>query len=60
MEEWKRLTDAAREVGISAAKLSGWVKRGRVPSKKDPFDERATLVDMTTLRRILGISPKEA
>lgn len=55
MENWKRLTDAAREVGISSAKLSNMVKQGRVSSKKDARDERVTLVDVNELKRVLGI-----
>lgn len=50
--EWKPLTEAAREVGISPAKLSGLVKRGLVETEKDRRDERLTLVNMTQLREM--------
>lgn len=52
MEEWKPLTEAAKEIGISAAKLSGLVRKGKANSKKDPYDERVTLVDMEQLRQM--------
>ena len=51
--EWKPLTEAAKEVGISPAKLSGMVKRKRVQSMKDPRDERLTLVNMNQLRELI-------
>ena len=47
---WLPLTEAAREIGISSAKLSGLVKKGRVEARKDPYDERVTLVNMAQLR----------
>ena len=52
MEDWKPLVEAAREIGISPSKLSGLVQRGKVSSRKNPYDERVTLVDMEQLRRM--------
>lgn len=52
--QWVPLTEAARHYGISGAKLSRWVKAGRVGSRKDPRDERVTFVDMTELERIFN------
>jgi hypothetical protein len=47
------LTQAARQIGISAAKLSRMVKEGRVKNtRKDPYDERLVLVSMEELRGI--------
>ena len=51
-EEWVPLTQAAGEIGISAAKLSRMAKEGRVKTQKDPYDERKTLVDLVELRQI--------
>lgn len=53
-EEWTPLTEAAREIGTSHAKLSRWAKQKRIKSKTDPYDLRLTLVDMTELRRIFN------
>jgi len=50
--EWMPLTKAAREIGVSHAKLSRWVKKGRIKSSKTPYNERETLVDMVELRKI--------
>jgi hypothetical protein len=54
---WKPLTEAAKEIGVSFSKISRLVRQGRVPSRKDPRDERLTLVDMEALRKIFP--PKE-
>ncbi len=51
-EEWVPLTQAATEIGISAAKLSRMAKEGRVKTQKDPYDERKTLVDLVELHQI--------
>lgn len=50
---WRPLGEAARAVGISAGKLSNMVKAGRIASKKDPRDERLTLIDLGQLRRLM-------
>ena len=52
--DWVLLTEAARRLGISHAKLSRWVSSGRIASRKDPRDERATFVDMNELNRIFN------
>jgi hypothetical protein len=51
-EQWMPLTEAAKEIGISAAKLSRMVRDGKVASQKDPYDERRTLVNFIELRKI--------
>lgn len=53
-EEWLPMTEAAKEVGVSVAKLSNMAKRGRFDTAKDPRDERVTLVNMTQLRQIFN------
>lgn len=58
MELWVPLTEAARSVGISPAKLSNMVKSGEVASKPDLRDKRVTLVDVLALRKMLGLSEK--
>lgn len=50
--EWVPLTEAADKIGVKYSKLSRWVKHGRIESRKNPFDERQTLVDIVELRRI--------
>lgn len=55
MELWVPLTEAARSVKISPAKLSNMVKAGKVESRKDPRDERVTLIDVIALRKYLGL-----
>ena len=52
MANWTRLSDAAREVGVSQAKLSRLVKNGKLAHEKSPFDERVTLVDIDEVRRM--------
>lgn len=59
MADWKQLTEAAREVGISAAKLSNMVRQGRISKKRDPRDERVTLVDVDEIRRVLGLTKED-
>ncbi len=51
-DQWLPLTEAARQIGISAAKLSRMAKEGRVNTQKDPYDERLVLVNMEELRRM--------
>jgi hypothetical protein len=50
--EWVPLTQAANNIGVKYSKLSRWTKNGRIQSRKNPFDERQTLVDMVELRQI--------
>jgi transposase-like protein len=52
--QWVQLTEAARHFGVSSAKLSRWVKTGRIGSRKDPRDERVTFVDMAELNQIFN------
>ena len=51
-DQWVPMTEAARQIGISAAKLSRMAKEGKVNTQKDPYDERLVLVNMEELRRI--------
>ena len=51
-EQWMPLTEAARRVGVSQAKLSTMAKNGKIKTKKDPKDERKTLVDINELNAI--------
>lgn len=51
-DQWLPLSEAARRVGVSQAKLSRMVKLGQITTKKDPKDERKTLVDLNELNRI--------
>lgn len=55
MEDWTPLVEAAKAVRISAAKLSKMVKQGRVVSRKDPRDERLTLVDLNQLKKLMEV-----
>ena len=48
-EQWMPLSEAARRLGISQAKLSFMVKRGECKSKKDKRDKRKTYVDLNEL-----------
>jgi DNA-binding MarR family transcriptional regulator len=51
-EQWIPLSEAARRVGVSQAKLSRMVKLGQIKTKRDPKDERKTLVDLNELNAI--------
>jgi transposase len=53
-EEWRPISEAAKHFRVSRAKLSRWVNRGRISSRKNPRDERETLVSMRQLRQIFG------
>ena len=50
--DWIPLSEAARRVGVSQAKLSRMVKMGRIETKKDPRYERRTLVNIQELNKI--------
>lgn len=50
--DWRPLTEVAQELGISATTLSNRVKRKEIKSKKDPYDRRVTLVNMSDVRRL--------
>jgi hypothetical protein len=58
-EQWVKLTEAAKELGIAYTKLSRLVATKRISSKKTAYDERVTLVDLNELRRIFGDERKE-
>jgi hypothetical protein len=51
-EEWKNLAEASKELNVHRVKLSRMVKQKRIKSKKNPRDERETLVDLVELRAI--------
>jgi hypothetical protein len=51
-EEWKNIAEASKELNVNRIKLSRMVKKGRIKSKKNPRDDRETLVDLVELRQI--------
>jgi DNA-binding MarR family transcriptional regulator len=51
-EDWKNIAQASKELNVNRVKLSRMVKKGRIKSKKNPRDERETLVDLVELRGI--------
>ncbi len=52
-DKWVPLTAAAKQFGVSAAKLSDMVKKGKiVETRRDPKDERKLLLNLDELRRI--------
>jgi hypothetical protein len=51
-EEWRNIAEASKEIQVSRTKLSRMVSLGRIKSKKNPRDERETLVDLVELRQI--------
>ncbi len=53
-DQWIPLSEAARRVGVSQAKLSRMVKLGKVETKKNPRDERQTLVNLVQLNRLFS------
>jgi len=54
--EWKKLTEAAQEIGVSASKLSGMAANKEITTRRDPRDKRVVLVDMNELRRLFEMS----
>lgn len=42
--EWIPVTQAAREVGTYAGKISKQIRQGNLQSQQDPLDERVVLV----------------
>jgi excisionase family DNA binding protein len=46
-EDWRGITEAAKLVGVSYSKISRLVLQGRLRSRKDPYDERKNLVNMS-------------
>jgi DNA-binding MarR family transcriptional regulator len=50
-EQWIPLSEAARRVGVSQARLSTMVKNGEIKSRKDPKDRRKTYVDLNELNK---------
>ncbi len=48
---WVPLSTAAKRVGVSQSKLSRMVKLGQIESRKNPRDERQTLVNIVELQR---------
>jgi len=52
VEQWLPLSEAARRVGVSQAKLSRMAALGEVKTKKDQKDKRKTLVDLNELNRL--------
>jgi excisionase family DNA binding protein len=56
--EYIPLTEAAKEVGLSRAKLWRMVKDGRLPSYEDPRDGRVTLVRRDELQAAMRPIPR--
>jgi DNA-binding MarR family transcriptional regulator len=54
--DWRKLTDAAPLVGVSASKLSRMARDGKIATRQDPRDERVVLVDLTELKRRFNVS----
>jgi DNA-binding MarR family transcriptional regulator len=50
-EQWVPLTEAARRIGVSQARLSTMVKNGEIKSRKDRKDRRKTWVDLNELNK---------
>jgi DNA-binding MarR family transcriptional regulator len=50
-EQWITLSEAARRIGVSQARLSSMVKNGEIKSRKDPKDRRKTWVDLNELNK---------
>jgi predicted site-specific integrase-resolvase len=54
-EEWMNMKDVASQLQISYWKLQRLVDRGTIPSKDDPLDRRARLVNINEVKQIFKI-----
>jgi hypothetical protein len=57
MAEWKSLTDAAREVGVSRITLGRWARRRRLKTRRATVPNsnlQAVLVNLKQVRAIVG------
>jgi hypothetical protein len=57
--DYIRLTDAAKEYGLSRTKLSLLVKNGDLKRYEDPRDKRVTFLSRKELEAFLEVRPKE-
>ena len=57
--DYIRLTDAAKEYGLSRTKLSILVKEGILKGFAEPRDRRVTLLSRQELEGFLQVRPKE-
>jgi hypothetical protein len=55
-EDWRGITEAAKLAGVSYSKISRLVLQGRLHTRKNPYDERKTLVNM---QEVWGIFPRD-
>jgi hypothetical protein len=51
-QEWVPMHRAAKIIGIHPSKISRLATLGKIKTKKNPKDDRVTLVDMVELRKI--------
>lgn len=59
-DEWIRITDAAKELGVSASKLSRMARDGKLSSRKDAYDERVTLLSRKELNERFPPRPQSS
>ena len=55
--DYVRLTNAAREFGVSRNKLRLLVRGGRLTTYEDPKDGRVTLLDRNELEELFRVRP---
>ena len=58
--DYVRLTDAAREFGVSRNKLRLLVRGGRLTTYDDPKDGRVTLLDRHELEELFRVRLRES
>ena len=58
LPEYMRLTDAAKEYGISRNKLWILVRDGQLEAYEDPKDRRVTLLRTEDIEKALRVRPK--
>jgi DNA-binding MarR family transcriptional regulator len=51
-EEWVKMSDAAKIIGVTASKLSRLAALGKIKVQRNPYDERTRLVDLSELREM--------
>lgn len=56
MATWMKVLKASEELKMSASKISRLIKKKLIQTRKDPLDERATLVDIDEIRALLDES----
>ena len=50
-EEWLTITDVSKKLNLKYAKLSRLVQLKKVKTKKNPHDERVTLIEVGEIKR---------